>query len=1589
MNRPLINIVFLLTFNLIFSIFSMPLHSQTEEYSSIQDDKLVGNVYGSVADAHTNERIKGAEVFLLEQQGSTGDTIRTNKGDFILPDLQSAVRRGITNERGEFLINFVPTPFPSKIYTIIIRTSDYNLFIVDQARVLPGAVMALKVDCKLTKGASEAVFFDGNDPYAPLRYRDEEVMASVISKHNNKSPLRDINGMTKTIFATREGLVGGTTANGHVIIPHDHFVALPSRRALNANDQTYDYQVELTYQGKTVRAPVWDVGPWNIYDDHWNPESLREIYSHLHHGGQPGLGDGLPEAQAAYIQGYNQGWSGDFGGSTDMQVVLNPAGIDLADGTFWDDLGMIDNDWLVVNYVWIPGVNVGDRVEVTWNILKVRYTAGGNEIGTVYKGTTIGEVIDGPQVAEYQGRDWIWWKILWDNGIEGWSVENGLEKTTVVDNPPTIDAFSVDEPHSAPLGDPFTIFYTVSDDIGLKQVELWRATDTNGDGQPDWPNDYVDKHLLSGNGSSSGSFSDTPLSIGNYWYGIHVVDNAGTVTHEPDPPGPIKVIVTGSPPPPPTNVQASDGTYTDKIHITWNAFSGATSYEVYRAASSGGSKSKIGITSNTPYDDTSASVGTTYYYWLKAKNTYGTSGYSSSDTGYLKTPCTYSISPASKAFTSSGGSSNVDVTAPSGCSWTAVSNAGWITITSGSSGNGNGSVNYSVSENTSTSARTGIISIEDKTFTVEQDPLPPCTYSISPTSKHFSYSGGNQVVTVDASRQDCNWTATESLSWVSLSKTSGTGDDIVKVTVSSNSGNSRSGKVTIAGKTFSVTQDPISCTYSISPASKAFTSSGGSSNVDVTAPSGCSWTAVSNAGWITITSGSSGNGNGSVNYSVSENTSTSARTGIISIEDKTFTVEQDPLPPCTYSISPTSKHFSYSGGNQVVTVDASRQDCNWTATESLSWVSLSKTSGTGDDIVKVTVSSNSGGSRTGTVTIAGKTFAVTQDESPCTFTISPSSKNFSYSGGSQNVTVNASRQDCTWAATESLPWVDLSTTSGTGNDTVTITASSNSGGSRTGTVTIAGKTFAVTQDPLCTYDISPKSKTFVPSGGSSTVSVTAPSGCSWSAASNKAWISITSGSSDSGNGTVHYSVLANSSTSSRTGTMTIAGKTFTVTQDPLPPCTFTISPPSKNFSHSGGSQDVTVNASRSDCTWSASESLSWVTLSKTSGTGNDTVTITVSSNSGGSRTGTVDIAGKTFAVTQDPLCTADISITKSVDNSTPPINTTVTFTITATNNGPNDATGVKVTDKLPAGLTYISDDSGGSYASATGQWNIGALANGASATLHITARVDKTGGITNTATKTASNPEDTNVGNDTAGTSISVPELAALSLDMDPSTRNYDDTISSKDIEQTIFVPENNEAWIAVVAQGVTDLDTYQVEVSFDTERVAFIEGVEDNPFEGIENLLKKNGGDTVGFQAVETIAGTVNIANALTYTDCDQAPEGTGILALLKFRVLDTDPDNYLTLGNVFFIDCNGSQQEVTNLTNGSFNTCPPWDFTCDGIVNYLDLAIFADHWLLTDRDAQWDAMCNLSPVADAGDQIINYLDLAIFADHWLEETP
>lgn len=122
--------------------------------------------------------------------------------------------------------------------------------------------------------------------------------------------------------------------------------------------------------------------------------------------------------------------------------------------------------------------------------------------------------------------------------------------------------------------------------------------------------------------------------------------------------------------------------------------------------------------------------------------------------------------------------------------------------------------------------------------------------------------------------------------------------------------------------------------------------------------------------------------------------------------------------------------------------------------------------------------------------------------------------------------------------------------------------------------------------------------------------------------------------------------------------------------------------------------------------------------------------------------------------------TADISVHKTVDKPKPNVGDNVIFTITVTNNGPNDAMGVQVTDQLPAGLAYVADDSGGAYAPGTGIWDVGDLGNGESSALEITATVDQAGRFTNTAIQTESNPPDPNPENDSDDASVNTGGIA-------------------------------------------------------------------------------------------------------------------------------------------------------------------------------------------------------------------------------------
>jgi Lamin Tail Domain/Viral BACON domain len=159
--------------------------------------------------------------------------------------------------------------------------------------------------------------------------------------------------------------------------------------------------------------------------------------------------------------------------------------------------------------------------------------------------------------------------------------------------------------------------------------------------------------------------------------------------------------------------------------------------------------------------------------------------------------------------------------------------------------------------------------------------------------------------------------------------------------------------------------------------------------------------------------------------------------------------------------------------------------------------------------------------------------------------------------------------------------------------------------------------------PTCTYTLSAASASAQANGGSATVSVTTGAGCTWSASSNAVFVTTTGGESGSGNGTVSYLVAANAANTERTGTLTIAGLTFTITQAAAAVVAPTVSldrnmlifaaaSTGAAFTAKTAAQNVRLSQlGAGTVTWTASATQPWVTVTPSSGIGSATLTVGV------------------------------------------------------------------------------------------------------------------------------------------------------------------------------------------------------------------------------------------------------------------------------------------------------------------------------------------------------------------------------------------
>jgi fibronectin type 3 domain-containing protein len=122
---------------------------------------------------------------------------------------------------------------------------------------------------------------------------------------------------------------------------------------------------------------------------------------------------------------------------------------------------------------------------------------------------------------------------------------------------------------------------------------------------------------------------------------------------------------------------------------------------------------------------------------------------------------------------------------------------------------------------------------------------------------------------------------------------------------------------------------------------------------------------------------------------------------------------------------------------------------------------------------------------------------------------------------------------------------------------------------------------AYTVPATCTNTITPTSQVLGAGGGTGTINVTTAGACNWTTSNTSSWISLTSGASGTGSGTVSYNVSANTGTAPRTAGLTVAGNIFTVTQS-APQTTYTITATARTNGaiSPAGSSTVSAGASK-------------------------------------------------------------------------------------------------------------------------------------------------------------------------------------------------------------------------------------------------------------------------------------------------------------------------------------------------------------------------------------------------------------------------
>ena len=294
------------------------------------------------------------------------------------------------------------------------------------------------------------------------------------------------------------------------------------------------------------------------------------------------------------------------------------------------------------------------------------------------------------------------------------------------------------------------------------------------------------------------------------------------------------------------------------------------------------------------------------------------------------------------------------------------------------------------------------------------DATAACSTTLSPSTMFVSQFGGTVSFDVLAP-SGCTWTASTNQPWATVAfGASGTGVGVVTVTTTSNStAATRTALLTVGSQTATINQPKNSCSYSLDQSVYAASASGGAIPVVLTATAGCPWSVTNNYPSVISVGNAAGTGSGTITLTVARNTGLDPLNFNLQVGNTSISLIQ--AGTCL-SLSASGASTPLGGGTGSVNVIATYPGCQWTASSSASWLTVTSSTngntnfqnGTGNGTVTWSSQPDVGAARTGVLPIAGLPFTITQGvvSGATTTSLGVSGNNPSIFG--QSVTLTAS-----------------------------------------------------------------------------------------------------------------------------------------------------------------------------------------------------------------------------------------------------------------------------------------------------------------------------------------------------------------------------------------------------------------------------------------------------------------------------------------------------------------------------------------------------------------------------------------------------